>query len=268
MSDTLAMLRLDRLSDRERQTLGQVRTSKQHGDDAPMRDALLEELSAAANPERALGQRAYMKSAMSFYGVTVPEVRRIVSTLVRERPFMDADAWQATLLDIWRRAAQREERYAAVEILNHARYRRWLTPSAFPTIEELVVTGAWWDFVDAIASRAVGTALTNHPAEVGALLRTWSVDPSIWKRRTAILAQLKRGRNTDPVLLFDLIEPSIGESEFFLRKAIGWALRSYSKVEPDAVVAYVAANAERLSPLTKREGLRTLLKSGVVEGLP
>jgi len=114
----------------------------------------------------------------------------------------------------------------------------------------------------------VGTALANDPAEVGALLRTWSVDPNIWKRRTAILAQLKRGRHTDRVLLFDLIEPSIGESEFFLRKAIGWALRAYAKVEPEAVVSYVAANAGRLSPLTKREGLKTLLKSGVAEGLP
>ena len=233
-----------------------------------MRDALLEELRAAADPGRAQGQQAYMKSAMPFYGVTVPQVRRIVSSLVRDRPFANADTWQASLLDIWRGAAKREERYAAVEVLNHARYRRWLTPSVFPTIEELVVTGAWWDFVDAIASRAVGTALANDPTEVGALLRTWSVDPNIWKRRTAILAQLKRGRNTDRVLLFDLIEPSIGESEFFLRKAIGWALRAYSKVEPDAVVSYVATNAGRLSPLTKREGLKTLLKSGVVASLP
>jgi len=107
-----------------------------------MRDVLLEELGAAADPGRAQGQQAYMKSAMPFYGVTVPEVRRIVSSLVRERPFADADAWQATLLHIWRSAAKREERYAAVEILNHAPHRRWLTPSVFPTIEELVVTGA------------------------------------------------------------------------------------------------------------------------------
>ena len=71
----------------------------------PMRDALIEELRAAAHPERAQGQQAYMKSTMPFFGVTVPHVRRIVSSLVRERPFADADAWQATLLDIWRRAA-------------------------------------------------------------------------------------------------------------------------------------------------------------------
>ena len=205
---------------------------------------------------------------MPFFGVTVPRVRRIVSSLVPEHPFADADAWQATLLDIWRRAAKREERYAAVEILNHAGHRRWVTAPVFPTIEELVVTGAWWDFVDAIASHAVGTALANDPAEVSALLRMWSVDPDIWKRRTAILAQLKRGPDIDQALLFDLIEPSIGDSEFFLRKAIGWALRAYSKVEPDAVVGYVAANAERLSPLTKREGLKTLLKSGAVDGIP
>lgn len=233
-----------------------------------MRDALLEQLRAAADPERAQGQQDYMKSAMPFFGVTVPQVRRIVATLVRERPFADPHAWQATLPDIWRGAAKREERDAAVEVLNRARYRRWLTLAVTPTVEELVVTGAWRDFVDAIASNAVGAALANGPAEVGALLRAWSVDPNMWKRRTAILAQFKRGRNTDRVLLFDLIEPSIGESESSCARPSAGRFGRYSKVEPDAVVSYVATNAGRLSSLTKREGLKTLLKSGVVEGLP
>ncbi|MDE0007430.1 MAG: DNA alkylation repair protein, partial [Gammaproteobacteria bacterium] len=120
----------------------------------------------------------------------------------------------------------------------------------------------------AIASVAVGQMLNRHPVEVAALLRRWADDADIWKRRTAILAQLKRGKSTDEALLFALIEPSIDEREFFIRKAIGWALRQYSRVNPDAVTAYVERYADRLSPLSKREGLKALLKSGAVAEIP
>ena len=103
---------------------------------------------------------------------------------------------------------------------------------------------------------------------MSALLREWAKGEDIWKRRTAILSQLKRGKATDEELLFEFIEPSIDEREFFLRKAIGWALRQYSRVNPDGVVAYVEHHADRLSPLSKREALKALLKSGAVAKIP
>ena len=209
-----------------------------------------------------------MKSAMPFHGVTVPVVRKLVAETVRSRPLPDADTWEQAVLALWRSAARREERYAAIELLNHSRHRRWLEPGRMAMIEEMVVTGAWWDYVDAIASVAVGQMLNRHPTELAALLRRWAGDEDIWKRRTAILAQLKRGKSTDEALLFALIEPSIDEREFFLRRAIGWALRQYSRVSPDAVVAYVERHADRLSPLSKREALKALLKSGAVAEIP
>ena len=99
--------------------------------------------------------------------------------------------------------------------------------------------------------------LAAHPRPVKALLRDWARDDDIWKRRTAILAQLRAKRATDTKLLADVIGPSIGEPEFFLRKGIGWALREFSKTDPAWVIGYVDTHPE-LSSLSRREALKHL----------
>ncbi|MDE0006657.1 MAG: DNA alkylation repair protein, partial [Gammaproteobacteria bacterium] len=127
--------------------------------DVLVRDLRLDVVRAlrdVADPERARGQQAYMKSEMPYHGVTVRVVRKLVAETVRSRPLPDAATWEQAVLALWRSAERREERYAAVELLNHSRHRRWLEPARMAMIEELVVTGAWWDYVDAIASVAVG----------------------------------------------------------------------------------------------------------------
>ena len=124
-------------------------------------------------------------------------------------------------------------------------------------VEEMVVTGAWWDYVDAIAGRGMGAMLAAHPRPVKAALREWAKDDDIWKRRTAILAQLKAKGETDTALLADAIRPSIGDPEFFLRKGIGWALREYSKTDPAWVLTFVEAHPG-LSALSRREALKHL----------
>ena len=222
-----------------------------------IREAVIAALRDAADPARAPQQQAYMKSAMPFFGVGVPQCRRIAGAVFKAHPLADAGAWEAAILDLWRNAAHREERYAAVELLLHKPCARWLEPARLPLIEELVVTGAWWDYVDAIAARGVGAMLAAHPRPVKAALRAWAHDDDIWKRRTAILAQLKARQATDTALLADTIRPSIGEPEFFLRKGIGWALREYSKTDPAWVTAFVRSHAG-LSPLTRREALKHL----------
>ena len=181
--------------------------------------------------------------------------------MFRAHPLPDAGAWEAAILDLWRRAAHREERYAAVELLLFGRYARWLDPARVPMVEELVVTGAWWDYVDAIAGRGMGAMLAAHPDPVKAVLREWAGDEDIWKRRTAILAQLRAKQGTDTTLLADVIRPSIGEPEFFLRKGIGWALREYSKTDPDWVTEFVETHAG-LSALSRRKALKHLGRTG------
>ena len=209
-----------------------------------------------------------MKSTQPFFGITVPELRKVTRAIVRRHPFDTPETWQATIRSVWHKAEKREERYAAVELLLHPHYLKWLTPERIDLVEELVVTGAWWDFADAIAGTGVGAMLTTYPAATALILRRWAGDDDLWKRRTAILAQLRRKKATDPELLFGVIEPSIARNEFFLRKGIGWALREYSKVEPETVVDYTTRNAARLSPLSKREGLKVLMKKGVISTIP
>ena len=222
-----------------------------------IRKSVIAALGEAADPARAARQRAYMKSAMPCFGIGVPQCRRIAGSVFRAHPLPDACAWEAAILELWRGAARREERYAAVELLLFRRYSGWLEPARFPLIEELVVTGAWWDYVDPIAGRGVGTVLAACPGRTKAAPREWARDDNIWKRRTAILAQLRAGSATDTALLADAIRPSIGEPEFFLRKAIGWALRACSRTDPVWVQEFVGAHAG-MSDLSRREALKLL----------
>ena len=178
-----------------------------------IRESVIAALRDAADPARAPQQQAYMKSDMPFFGVGVPQCRRIAGAVFKALPLPDARAWEAAILDLWRNAAHREERYAAIELLLFRPYVRWLEPATLPLVEELVVTGAWWDYVDAIAGRGVGAMLAAHPRPMKAALREWAHDDDIWKRRTAILAQLRARQATDTELLADTIRPSIGEAE-------------------------------------------------------
>ena len=167
------------------------------------------------------------------------------------------------MLELWRRATHREQRYVAVELAGHRPYRGWLDASALPMIEEMIVTGAWWDFVDALAANHLAAILAADPATIRPVMWDWAVDDmdrtgALWRRRSAILVQLKAKADTDEALLLHAIEASVDSTEFFLRKAIGWALRQYASTAPDTVRTYVAANHDPLSGLSRREALKNL----------
>jgi 3-methyladenine DNA glycosylase AlkD len=216
--------------------------------DQALIQAVRAELAARANPEKASGMQGYMKSAMPFYGVQKPARDLLARELFAAHPLAGFDAWRDTALALWREATRREERYMAIALLGAGRYREHRTMAALPLYEELIVTGAWWDFVDEVAIRLVGEL------ELGSFLREWAVDENLWKRRTAIIAQV--ARKADAQLLFDCIEPNRADREFFIRKAIGWALRDHAKLDPDGVERYRATH--ELSPLSRREALRNL----------
>jgi len=242
-----------------------------------LNDALIESLqaqfNAAADAERAVAQQAYLKSSMPHYGIMAPALHRICRDTFKAEALdagaLNAQEWQATVLGLWRGAQFREERYAALELLGFKPYRKYFGPELLDTLDELIVSGAWWDTVDHIAINFVGHLLAEHPREIQPILERWARDENIWRRRSAILAQLKFKARTDQPLLWRLLQPSLEDSlpnkEFFLRKAIGWALRELSKTDPAAVLDYVASNRERLSGLSKREGLKVLIKQGTVK---
>lgn len=229
---------------------------------------LRRELRAVGDPEHAKGAQAYMKSAMPFHGVGAVPLRRVCKAVFARIELPTAEAWRAFVLGVWRGAKFREERWAAVELTGDRRARLFQTLDALPMYEEMVVTGAWWDTVDSLASHRIGGLLRAYPREMRRVLLAWSRCPDIWKRRAAILSQLTFKQDTDLELLYACIEPSMGSREFFLRKGIGWALRQYAWTDPREVLGYVRANRARLSPLSKREALKNVIRQGLAAEVP
>jgi 3-methyladenine DNA glycosylase AlkD len=124
--------------------------------------------------------------------------------------------------------------------------------------EELIVTGAWWDYVDDIAAHRISVILRNYPQPLRRKMLSWSKSDNLWKRRTAIVCQLEFKAETDLDFLYACIEPSLGSQEFFLRKAIGWALRQYAWTDGAEIKRYVRLNRARLSALSYREAIKNL----------
>jgi 3-methyladenine DNA glycosylase AlkD len=215
-------------------------------------------LRQAADPLKAPLMQAYMKSAMPYHGVPSPLLRQICRETFTAVPLSSARAWQGLVLDLWRPAKFREERYAAMLLAGDKRAQPFQTPAAMKLYEELIVTGAWWDYVDDIASHRVGNILRNHPQSMRTKMLSWSRSTNLWKRRTAIICQLGFKEHTDLELLYACIEPSLGSNEFFLRKAIGWALRQHAWTDPGEVKRYVRRNRDRLSGLSLREALKNV----------
>jgi len=218
-------------------------------------------LRAAGDPALAPGQQAYMKSAMPYHGVTAPRLKQVLRPILTAYRPADCEEWEATIRVLWDEATHREERYAATALARHPTARAWQDPAALDLYRHLVVTGAWWDHVDEVASHLVGGVLAGHRVEVTPVMRAWAIDDDLWVRRTAVLSQLNHKADTDTALLHDTIEPNLADTSFWLRKAIGWALREHAKTDPDWVRAEVDRFGERLSGLSRREALRHLTGS-------
>lgn len=216
-------------------------------------------LAAAADPQRAAGMQAYMKSEMPYRGISAPDMRAIAKRVFASHLLESCHEWRTAVLELWRGAQFREERYAAIELLGDRRHRDCRTPDALPLYEELITSGAWWDYVDSVAPH-IANLLRTHPEQVRPVMREWSTDRDMWKRRVSIICQISFKKDTDRDLLYANIEPNLADRNFFIRKAIGWALRSYAWTEPEEVARYVAANEARLSGLSKREALKNIAR--------
>ena len=215
-------------------------------------------LREVADPAKAPIMQAYMKSAMPYLGIQATPLRKVARAVFSAHKIESFPEWRDAVLELWRGARYREERYIAIELAGYPSYRKFRTLDALPMYEEMITTGAWWDYVDSIASHRLGELLRLYPEEMRKVLRKWAKSGDMWKRRSAILAQLGFKADTDLTLLYDCIRPSIGEKEFFLRKAIGWALRQFAKTDAKEVARYVAEHGAQLSPLSRREALKNV----------
>ncbi|OXM62050.1 DNA alkylation repair protein [Amycolatopsis vastitatis] len=212
-------------------------------------------LAGAADPEKAPAMRAYMKSAMPFRGVAKPQRSALLKRVLADHILPDRVTYSATVLQLWRTAEFREERYAAIDLSGYRAYRPWQDAGLIPMYEEMIVSGAWWDYVDELAIRRIGPILRSGRARVTPVMLDWAAGRDLWRRRTAIICQVGAKEDTDTDLLTRAIEPAIAEPEFFLRKGIGWALRDYARTAPDWVRSFVDEHPG-LSGLSRREALK------------
>lgn len=213
-------------------------------------------LQEVAEPAKAPQMQAYMKSTMPFLGVQAGPRRAALRKVFAEQRIDTAPEWRRAVLTLWREAEYREERYAAIELTGFRYYREFQTLYTVPMYEEMIVTGAWWDLVDELATHRIGALLAAFPDSMRPLMLEWAREEDLWKRRTAILSQNRFKERTDTALLYACIEPSLSDNDFFARKAIGWALREFAKTNPHEVVRYVRTKG--ITGLSRREALKNL----------
>jgi len=202
-----------------------------------------------------------MKTSAPFYGVAKPAREEIARELKRRFAVTTHKDYQRAVLGLWK-LPHREEKYFAIDVART--WRHFIVPESMPLYRRLIEEGAWWDTVDEIAAHLVGAVLLAHRKEIALMMDRWIVAPDMWIRRAAIISQLKHKDKTDHVRLFRYSLAQAAEKEFFIRKAIGWALRQYAYSAPERVREFIIRNRAKLSPLTYREASRVLLKQGVM----
>ena len=218
-------------------------------------DFVSEELAALADPHTAAGMAAYMKTDMPFYGVKKPQRVPVFKAMLARYPLHSRAEYSAAVKALWERP-HREEKYTAIGLA--AAYPQYVTVVSVPLYKRMIVEGAWWDFVDGIAADLIGSVLRKDRTRMSAITDRWIGDDDMWLRRTAIICQLRHKADTDEARLFRYCHQRAHEKEFFIRKAIGWALREYAKTAPADVRAFVLAHRDLWSGLTYREATKHL----------
>ncbi len=219
------------------------------------------ELRARANPEKARGMAAYMKTDMPHFGVQKPDREPVVREMLRRFPATSRTACERNVRALWRQP-HREEKYVAIQYA--VRHRDLISSKSLPFYERLIRQGAWWDFVDDVAIRLVGEALRRERDVVRPVLEEWLEDDDMWIRRTVLISQIKHKEETSWRHLFADCLARAHEKEFFIRKAIGWALRDYSYAAPERVQKFITRHRDVLSPLSVREGSKELARRGLM----
>lgn len=213
---------------------------------------LLMELDAAKNPEKATPMEAYMRHQFSFLGVAGPERNELYKKYFPSAKKTKIIDWD--FVDICWEKEPREYQYVAANYLKAM--QSYLTKDDLPKLERLVVTKSWWDTVD-ILDRVVGSLVYGKP-ELEERILQWSLSDNIWLRRVAIDHQLLRKEKTDVQLMEKVLLNNLDQTEFFINKAIGWALRDYSKTNPEWVASFIEKNKERMAELSIKEASKYL----------
>lgn len=210
-----------------------------------------EQFEGARDAERARPMAKYMRDQFRFLGIPAPKQRVLLREALKGAARPTEGDLGELLGHLWE-LPEREYQYAGCSLIS--RYSKVCGARFVHTIRTLVTTKSWWDTVDSLAKHGAGPLVLRYP-ELASTMDAWVESENMWLRRTAILHQLGFKERTDSVRLFRYCTLPASEQELFIRKAIGWALREYSKVDADAVKAFVAEHGAELSGLSKREAL-------------
>ena len=219
-------------------------------------DEVDRELRSQGTPGRAIREKAYLKSGLEHYGVTMPGIRSVAKDARRRYPALTHDELVALATALWA-APVHERRMATVELLGF--YAELLRPDDIALLERFLRESRTWALVDGIAPNVVGPLFERH-GELGTVLDRWSTDEDFWIRRSALLTlllPLRRGAG-DFERFSRYADAMLDEKEFFIRKAIGWVLRETGKKRPDLVYEWVLPRARRMSGVTRREAVKPL----------
>jgi 3-methyladenine DNA glycosylase AlkD len=217
-------------------------------------DRVTRTYEAARDPAKAEPMVAYMRHQFAYLGITAPEQRALNRAVLDGlgRP-TEADL-RVVAEACWARD-EREYQYFAVRLLR--RHVGVCGAGFLEVVRPLITTKPWWDTIDELAAHVVGPLVATYP-ELVVTMDAWSADPDMWLIRTAILHQVRYRDKTDAERLFRYCVAQAGHRDFFVRKAIAWALREYAKVAPDAVRTFVAEHSAQLSGLSQREALKNI----------
>jgi 3-methyladenine DNA glycosylase AlkD len=246
-------------------------------------------LEALADPPKAREMAAYMKTTQPFLGVQQPLRAPIYREMNARFEPAGAPEYRAGVLALWFAGTQGEEAapveeqaladdgssaarpstradtemsppiYAGPREMMYAacayaeRFKSFHTPAHLPLFKRMIEDGGWWDLVDWVSDKMVGSVLLQHRAKTAPVMRRWIDDPNLWVRRTAIICQISHKDRTDPGMLYEFVLRRANEQDFFIRKAIGWALRQYARTDAEGVRRFLLANSTRLSSLSIRE---------------
>lgn len=211
--------------------------------------------SKQADSLAAVPMKRYMRNQFEYLGLKSAQVGALFKEHLENHGLPSPSDLDSILRELWT-LPEREFQYVAVGLLG--RFEKKLSTEFIETLEYLLVTKSWWDTVDTLAAGVVGTHFRRYPDVRETYLAKWRASENFWLRRTTILFQLKYRDQTDFNLLCDIIRENLGSKEFFINKAIGWSLRQYTRVDPDAVREFVAVTS--LHPLSAREAMKWLEK--------
>ncbi|MYL39371.1 DNA alkylation repair protein [Halobacillus litoralis] len=216
---------------------------------ADINEALVEH----QNESRRQPMENYMKNHFPFYGIKAPERKKILAPFLKEWKTLSEKERFEVAFHLFQ-MPERECHYAALALLDKGRSAVSLQSVEF--YEKLLQTKPWWDTVDMIASHLCGEYFKLYPGQLRPYTERLREADSMWLRRSTLLFQLKYKEETDETLLFETILRLKEEKEFFIEKAVGWALREYSKTNPEGVLHFLSMYECR--PLSRREGLKWL----------